>query len=175
MTDSFFMRLCTERYDRKPFEHIKPQILTCCVKQKCHRDFFGVRRIAAPKRCTKYKRPRQTINHVDNTRYTYSRIPPPDPEDLDSKPVEIYAVMCWWSIQPLDWRRWDSLISLYVLVGVLDKRQVLSLYGCNLFIYVMILPCSLQKPLTRNQTLFNVWIHVQTYHSSNLTKVSYLV
>ena len=65
MTDSFLMQLCTVRYDRKPFEQIKSQILTCCVKQQHHQDFFEVRRFAAPKRHTKYKRPRQTINHVD--------------------------------------------------------------------------------------------------------------
>ena len=89
--------------------------------------------------------------------------------------VEIFLVTHWWAVQPLDWRRWDSLISSYVVVGVLDKRRVLSLYGCNLLIYVMILPCSLQKPLTRNQTLFNVLIHILTYHSRSLTRVSYLV
>ena len=65
MTDSFFMRLCTERYDRKPFEQTKSQILTCCVEQQRHRDFFEVQQIAAPKRRTKYKRPIRTINHVD--------------------------------------------------------------------------------------------------------------
>ena len=84
MTDSFLMRLCTERYDRKPFEQIKSQILACCVEKQRHREFFEVRRIAALKRHTKYKRPRQKINHVDNTRYAYIRIPPPDPEDLGS-------------------------------------------------------------------------------------------
>ena len=67
------------------------------------------------------------------------------------------------------------VFSSYLLVCVVDKRRVLSLYGCNLLIYVMILPCSLQKMLTRNQALFNVLIHVRTYHSKNLTKVSYLV
>ena len=46
MTDSFLMRLCCERYDRKPFEQIKSQILTCCVKQQRHRGIFEVRRIA---------------------------------------------------------------------------------------------------------------------------------
>ena len=65
MTDSFLMRVCTVEYDRKPFEKIKSQILTCCVEQRRHRDFFEVRWIAAPKRHTKYKRPRQIINHVD--------------------------------------------------------------------------------------------------------------
>ena len=65
MTDLFFMRLCTETYDRKPFEQIKSQILTCCFEQKRHRDFFEVQQISAPKRHTKYKQPRQTINHVD--------------------------------------------------------------------------------------------------------------
>ena len=65
MTDSFLMRLCTVRYDRKPFEQIKSQILTCCLKQRRHRDFFEVRRTAAPKRHTKYTQPRQTINNVD--------------------------------------------------------------------------------------------------------------
>ena len=44
--------------------------LTRCVEQQRHRDFFEVRLIATPKRHTKYKRPRQEINHVDNTRYT---------------------------------------------------------------------------------------------------------
>ena len=65
MTDSFLMLLCTERYNCKPFEQIKLQILTCCVKQQRHQDFFEFRQIAAPKRHTKYKQPRQTINHVD--------------------------------------------------------------------------------------------------------------
>ena len=84
MTDSFHMRLCTEKYYRKPFEQIKSQILKCCVEQLSHRNFFEVRRIAAPKLHTKYKGSRQTINHVDNTRSTCSRIPPPDTEDLSS-------------------------------------------------------------------------------------------
>ena len=65
MTNLFLMQLCTEKYDRKPFEQIKSQTLTCCVEQQSHRDFFEVRRIAAPKRHRNYKRPRQTINHVD--------------------------------------------------------------------------------------------------------------
>ena len=78
------MRLCTERYDHKPLKANQIVDLTCCVEQWRHRDLFGVRLIAAPKRHTKYKRPRQRINHVDNTRYTYSRITPPDPEDLGS-------------------------------------------------------------------------------------------
>ena len=65
MTDSFLMRLCTVGYDRKPFEQIKSKILMWSVKQQGHRDFFEVRRIAAPKRHIKYKLPRQTINHVD--------------------------------------------------------------------------------------------------------------
>ena len=75
------------RYDRKPFDQIESQILTFCVEQRRHRDFFEVRRTAAPKRHTKYKRPKQTVNHVD------IRIaPPPDPEDLSSKPIEICPV-----------------------------------------------------------------------------------
>ena len=65
MTDSFLTRLCTERYDRKPFEQIKSKILSCCVEHQSHRDFFEVQLIAAPKRHTNYKRPRQKINHVD--------------------------------------------------------------------------------------------------------------
>ena len=65
MTDSFLTRLCTERYDRKPFEQIKSQILTCCVEQQRHPEFFEIRRFAAPKRHKKYKLPRQKINHVD--------------------------------------------------------------------------------------------------------------
>ena len=48
------------------------------------------------------------------------------------------------------------VIRLYVLVCIVGKRRRLSPYGCNLLLYVMILPCSLQKPLTRNQNLFNV-------------------
>ena len=67
------------------------------------------------------------------------------------------------------------VFSSYVLVYVVNIRRWLSLYGCYFLIYVMILPCSLQKPLTRNQTLFNVWLHVRTYHSRNPTKVSYLI
>ena len=62
MTDSFFMQLCTERYDHNPFEQIKSQILTCCVEHQRHRDFFEVQWIAVLKRHTKYKQPRQTIN-----------------------------------------------------------------------------------------------------------------
>ena len=69
--------------------------------------------------------------------------------------VEICLVTRWWAIQPLDWRRWDSLISSYVVVGVLIKGKYFPCMD-NLLIYVMILPCSLQKPHTRNQTLFNV-------------------
>ena len=65
MTNLFLMQLCTERYDRKPFEQIKSQILTCCVKHQRHQDFFEVRRFAAPKRHTKYKQPRHKINHID--------------------------------------------------------------------------------------------------------------
>ena len=67
------------------------------------------------------------------------------------------------------------VFSSYVLVCVICKRRWIYLYGCYFLIYVMILPCSLQKPLTRNQTLFNVWLHIRTYHSRNLTKLSYLV
>ena len=44
---------------------IKSQILMCSLEQKCHRDFFEVRWSLDPKRHTKYKRPRQTINNVD--------------------------------------------------------------------------------------------------------------
>ena len=33
MTDSLFMRLCSERYDRKPFEQIKSQIGQLVVLQ----------------------------------------------------------------------------------------------------------------------------------------------
>ena len=55
----------TVRYDRKPFEQIKLQILTCCLKQWRHRDLFEVQRTAPPKRHTNYKYPRQTINHID--------------------------------------------------------------------------------------------------------------
>ena len=81
MTDLFLMRLCTEKYDHKPFEQIKSQILTCCVEQQRHKDFCDVRLIAAPRRHTKYKQPRQKINHVDNTSYTYCRMPPPESEE----------------------------------------------------------------------------------------------
>ena len=55
MTDSFLIQLCTIGYDSKPFEQIKSQILTCCLEQQRHRDFFEDRRNAAPKRHTKYK------------------------------------------------------------------------------------------------------------------------
>ena len=65
MTDSLLMQFCTVRYDRKPFEKIKSQILACCVEQQRHRDFLEVQQIAAPKRHTKYKQLRQTINNVD--------------------------------------------------------------------------------------------------------------
>ena len=84
MTDSFFMRLCSERYDRKPFEQIKAQVLKGGVEQQRHRDFFEVRRIAAPKTHKKYEWPRQTKSHEDNTRYTYSRIQPHTQGDLGS-------------------------------------------------------------------------------------------
>ena len=67
------------------------------------------------------------------------------------------------------------MISSYVLVYVVCKRRWLSLYGCYLLIYVIILPFSLEKPLTRNQTLFNIWLHVRTYPCRNITKLSYLV
>ena len=86
MTDSFLMRLCTERYDRKPFEQIKLQILTCCVEQQRHQDFSEVRRIAAPNCHTKYKRPRQTIKHALDGRgvfrfeVTYHNVPLPYPQ-----------------------------------------------------------------------------------------------
>ena len=59
MTDLFLMRLCTVRYDRKPLEQIKSKILTCCLEQLRHQDFFEGRQTAAPKRHTKYKQPRQ--------------------------------------------------------------------------------------------------------------------
>ena len=62
MTDSLLMRICTVRYDHKPCEQIKSQIITCCLRQQHHRDFFEVLQTAAPKLHTKYKRPRQTIN-----------------------------------------------------------------------------------------------------------------
>ena len=65
MNNSFFMRLGTKRYDRKTFEQIKSQILTCCVKQQRHPEFFELQRFAAPERHTKYKLPRQTVNHKD--------------------------------------------------------------------------------------------------------------
>ena len=64
MTDSFLMQLWTVRYDHKTSERNKLQILTCCLKQRRHRDFFEVQRSAAQKRHTKYKLPRQTINQV---------------------------------------------------------------------------------------------------------------
>ena len=67
------------------------------------------------------------------------------------------------------------MINSYVLVWNVGKRRWLPPYGCNFLIYVIISPCSLDKLLTSNQTLFNVWIHVRTYHISNPTKVSYLV
>ena len=84
--------------------------------------------------------------------------------------VEICPVTRWWAVRTLDWRRWRSLISSYVVECIVWKRQWLPPYGCNYLIYVMILPCSLQKPLTRNQMLFNVWLHVRTYHSGILPK-----
>ena len=65
MTNSFLMPFCTVRYNRKPFEQIKLDILMCCVKQKRHQYLFEVQQIAGPKRHTKYKRPRQKINYVD--------------------------------------------------------------------------------------------------------------
>ena len=43
--------------------------------------------------------------------------------------VELYPVTRWWSVQLLDCRQWDSLISLYVLVVFFNKMPVLSLYG----------------------------------------------
>ena len=64
MTDSCLKRLCIVRYDRKPFEKFKSQILTCSLEQQRHQDFFEVRQNAAPKRHTKYKRPIQTINNI---------------------------------------------------------------------------------------------------------------
>ena len=59
------MQLCNIRYDRKPFEQVKSQILTCCLEQQRHRDLFELQRTVVPKRHTMYKYPRQTINHVD--------------------------------------------------------------------------------------------------------------
>ena len=64
MTDSLLMRLCTERYDRKTFEQIKSQILTCCLEQQRHQEYSEVQWTVAPKRHKKYKKPRQTINNV---------------------------------------------------------------------------------------------------------------
>ena len=81
--------------------------------------------------------------------------------------------MKWWSMNLINWCRNMSghalmgrpaarleMIALefssYVVVCIVDKRQLLSVYGCYFLIYVMILPCSLQKPLTKNQILFNV-------------------
>ena len=62
MTDLFLMQFCTVRYDHKPFEQIKSEILTCCVEHQRHQDFFEVQHISVPKCHTKYK---QTINSVD--------------------------------------------------------------------------------------------------------------
>ena len=64
MTNLFLMQLCTVRYNHKTFEQIKSQILTCCLKQQRHQDFFEVLHNAAPKRHTNYKRQRQTISKV---------------------------------------------------------------------------------------------------------------
>ena len=75
MTDSFLMRWCTEKYDQKPFWTNKIADLRCCIEQQRERDYFEVRRIAAPKRHTKYIRTRQLMNHVDHTRYTWSPTP----------------------------------------------------------------------------------------------------
>ena len=61
MTDYFLMLSCNVRYDHKPFEQVKSQILTSCVKQQRHRDFLGIRRTEAPKHHTKNKRTRQAI------------------------------------------------------------------------------------------------------------------
>ena len=65
MINSFVCDFSTVRYDRKPIEKIKLWIRTCCLKQRRHRDFFEVRRTAALKCHTKYKEPKQTINHAD--------------------------------------------------------------------------------------------------------------
>ena len=62
MTDLFLIQLFTVKYDRKHFEQIKSQILTCCLKQQRHQELFEVRRTVSPKRNTKYKWARQTIN-----------------------------------------------------------------------------------------------------------------
>ena len=54
------------------------------------------------------------------------------------------------------------MISSFVLVCIVGKRQQLSLYGCYFLICVIRRPCSLDILLTMNQTLCNVWFHVRT-------------
>ena len=54
------------------------------------------------------------------------------------------------------------VICSYVLVLNVGKRRWLSLYGCDFLIYEIRCPCSLHISLIMNQTLFNVWLHVQT-------------
>ena len=54
------------------------------------------------------------------------------------------------------------IIHSYVLVLNVGKRRWISPYGCNFLIYMIRRPCYLYKYITRNQTLFNVWLHVQT-------------
>ena len=59
MTDFSLCNFSAVRYDCKPFEQTKLKILTFCLEQQCHRDYFEVLRNAAPKRHKEYKIPRR--------------------------------------------------------------------------------------------------------------------
>ena len=54
MTNSFLIRFSPVWYDRKPFEQIKSQILTCSLEHRRQRDYFEVPWSAAPKHHTKW-------------------------------------------------------------------------------------------------------------------------
>ena len=155
MTDSFLMRLCTVRYNRKPFEQIKFQILTCCVKQQRHQDFFEVQRIAATKRHTKYKRPRHKINHVDTRQYLY--------KNTSAQPGRLGIVTCGnvsdHALMGRPAARLETIalvIYFYVLVCIVGKRRRVFLYVCYFLIYMIRRPCPLDISLTINRTLFTI-------------------
>ena len=77
-------------YDRKLLEKIESWIQTCCLEQRRHKDYFEVQQ---EHRCSNV----QIINDKKNSksrRYvsTYRMAPPPNPEDLGSRPVELCPV-----------------------------------------------------------------------------------
>ena len=67
---------------------------------------------------------------------------------IDPDHVEICPVTRRWAVQPLDWRRWYSMINSYVVVVLFAKNDDFPCNGCYFLVYqfsVLILPSSLHK------------------------------